>query len=220
MQSNPMRGDSGKNDHAIIRSRSIYNLCDLHSTQPSRGVRYDKLARTYQITFCRYTVFPDLEQFVNRFAFRTEAGRLLHDAVGIVYVELSKLKEVMKKAPADMTPLEAFSVFLAVADQEKHKELLTGIIKEKEEIKLASEILATMSKDPDEIARFLSRRRYERDREHERAVLRDEGLAEGLTKGRTEGHKEIARNLLADGDSIDRVMRLTGLSKTELESLL
>jgi predicted transposase/invertase (TIGR01784 family) len=122
----------------------------------------------------------------------------------------------MKKAPADMTPLEAFSVFLAVADQEKHKALLTGIIKEKEEIRLASEILATMSKDPHEIARFLSRRRYERDREHERTVLRDEGLAEGLTKGRA----EVARNFLADGESIDRVMRLTGLSKTELESLL
>jgi hypothetical protein len=73
-------------------------------------------------------------------------------------------------------------------------------------------ILATMSKDPNEIARFLSRRRYERDREHERAVLRDEGLAEGLTKGRA----EVARNFLADGESIDRVMRLTGLSKTEL----
>jgi predicted transposase/invertase (TIGR01784 family) len=153
---------------------------------------------------------------------------LLHDTVGIVYVELSKLKEVMKKAPADMTPLEAFSVFLAVADQEKHKELLTGIIKVKEEIRLASEILATMSKDPNEIARFLSRRRYERDREHERAVLRDEGRTEGLAEGRKEGRKEgraeeraeIARNFLADGDSIDRVMRLTGLSKTELESLL
>jgi predicted transposase/invertase (TIGR01784 family) len=81
-----------------------------------------------------------------------------------------------------------------------------------------------MSKDPDEIARFLSRRRYERDREHERAVLRDEGLAEGLTKGLaeglTKGLTKVARNLLADGESIDRVMQLTGLSKTELESLL
>jgi predicted transposase/invertase (TIGR01784 family) len=77
-----------------------------------------------------------------------------------------------------------------------------------------------MSKDPDEIARFLSRRRYERDREHERAVLRDEGLEEGLTKGRAEGLTKAARNFLADGESIDRVMRLTGLSKTELESLL
>jgi hypothetical protein len=33
-------------------------VCDLHASQPSKGVRrYDRLARTYQVTFCSYTVF-------------------------------------------------------------------------------------------------------------------------------------------------------------------
>jgi predicted transposase/invertase (TIGR01784 family) len=52
---------------------------------------------------------------------------------------------------------------------------------------------------------------------------RDKGRAEGLTKGRTEGRKErdmeFARQLLAEGEPLERVARLTGLSPLVLQQL-
>ena len=95
-------------EHQNLKGKSIYYLCDLHSSQPSKGVRrYDKLARTYQVTFCSYTVFPDRDEYVNSFSLRHDKdNELLSDAIHVVYVELSKLHEIMKKAIADMTDLE------------------------------------------------------------------------------------------------------------------
>ena len=51
MQSEAMSGDSAGTNHKIIKSRAIYNLCDLHSGQSGRSVRYDMLMRSYQMTF-------------------------------------------------------------------------------------------------------------------------------------------------------------------------
>ena len=42
-----------------LKGKSIYYLTDLHSSQPAKGLRrYDHLAKSYQITFCAYTIFP------------------------------------------------------------------------------------------------------------------------------------------------------------------
>jgi len=50
MQSHRMEEEAGSK-HENLRARSIYNLCDLHSSQSSKGVSYDKLARSYQVMF-------------------------------------------------------------------------------------------------------------------------------------------------------------------------
>lgn len=48
-----------------MKGRSVYYLTDPHSSQPAKGLRrYDKLARTYQITFCSCTIFPNMRDYV------------------------------------------------------------------------------------------------------------------------------------------------------------
>ena len=84
-------------EHKNLKGKSIYYLCDLHSSQPSRGVsRYDKLARTYQVTFCSYTVFANRKEYVNSFSLRhDEDNELLSDAIGVIkvnFAEFSPLK--------------------------------------------------------------------------------------------------------------------------------
>ena len=56
MQSSRMEEERG-GEHSNLRARSIFNLCDLHSSQSAKGKSYDKLIRTYQVMFCGYTVF-------------------------------------------------------------------------------------------------------------------------------------------------------------------
>ncbi|MDR1943534.1 MAG: Rpn family recombination-promoting nuclease/putative transposase, partial [Synergistaceae bacterium] len=81
MQASRIEEDSD-GGHKNLKGKSIYYLCDLHSSQPSKGLRrYDKLAQTYQVTFCSYTVFPNLPDYANSFSMRHDASNgLLSDA--------------------------------------------------------------------------------------------------------------------------------------------
>jgi predicted transposase/invertase (TIGR01784 family) len=43
----------------------------------------------------------------------------------------------------------------------------------------------------------------------------EKGLAEGIEKG----IEKVAKNMLAEGDSIEKIMRLTGLTREQIEKL-
>jgi predicted transposase/invertase (TIGR01784 family) len=228
MQADPMEGDSAANWHAVIKSRAIYNLCDLHSSQPSRGTRYDKLMRSFQVTFCGYLLFGKREEgFVNRFSFRNEAGEELSGAVGIIFVELARLGKTLKKPAGEMTPLEMWAAFFAVAHKPEYRRLLDEMSKTREEIFMARELLTNISSDEIQRAHFRSRRLYEMDRESERIIIRDEataagmakGMAKGEAKGVAKGVAKVALKLLKRNRPIEEIMEDTGFTRTEIENL-
>ena len=47
----------------------------------------------------------------------------------------------------------------------------------------------------------------------------EEGLAEGREEGLAKGIISVAKGLLADGDSIDRIIKVTGLAREVVENL-
>ena len=49
---------------------------------------------------------------------------------------------------------------------------------------------------------------------------RKEGREEGLKEGREKKSFETARLMLQDGESIDKIIRYTGLTKEQVESLI
>ena len=73
----------------------------------------------------------------------------------------------------------------------------------------------SISQDERERAVFRSRRMYQTDLQSDLATAEDRGrVAE-----RTERNIEIARNMILDGDSIEKIIRYTGLSGDEIASL-
>jgi predicted transposase/invertase (TIGR01784 family) len=243
MQADPMEGDKSANEHMNIRGRSIFNVCDLHSSQKSISVPYGKLARTYQITFCGYTVFEGRESCFNCFSFRNPEGEELLNAVNILFVELSKLKRVLEKPVTEMTSGEMWAVFLAYANKPQHREVLNAMIAAKEEIRVAYGLLTSISQDEDERARFRARRKFQMDLEHNRIVSFEEGerkgfeegerkgFEEGERKGFNEGERkgfdegerktkhEVARSMLTDGLPVEKVVQYTCLPREEIEKL-
>jgi predicted transposase/invertase (TIGR01784 family) len=191
-------------------------------------MRYDRLARTYQVTFCSYTVFPGREDFVNGYSMRhDEDGELLSDAIHAVYVELSKLEQIEKKPVEEMTDLEKWAVFLRYASMPKHREKLNKVIETKEALQMAGELLMSVSQDERERARLRSRRMFQTDLASDMATSRDIGIAQGLKegmekgmeKGRKEGREEIARNAIMNGLSIDVIHTITGLDMDTIKKL-
>jgi predicted transposase/invertase (TIGR01784 family) len=211
MQANRMEEEKGSK-HENLRARSIYNLCDLHSSQSSKGKRYDKLIRSYQVMFCGFTVFPDRKDFVNSFSVRHDIDNgLLHNAVQAMFVELSKLSDILRKPIEEMTDMERFSVFLRYAENLEYRDVVNRVIESKEGLAVAGEVLMSISKDERERAIFRSRRIALADQESNRITL--------VQNTRTQRDIEIAKIMIADNEATDRIERYTGLTHEEIENL-
>ena len=194
--------------HDNLKARSIYNLCDLHSSQPSRGKSYDKLIRTYQVMFCNFPVYPNRPDFVNTFSMRHDIDNgLLHSAIQTVFVDLTRLDDVLKKPIGEMTGMEKFSVFLKYAPNPEYRDIVNKVIESEEGLAVAGEVLMSISKDERERAIFRNRRIALADRESDR-----------VTVERIHA-KNIAKNLLKNQIPIEIIIDSTNLTRAEVEAL-
>ena len=199
--------------HRNLKGKSVYYLTDLHSSQPAKGLRrYDRLARSYQITFCSYTIFPNTQDYVNSFSMRHNVtGELLSDAISVTFVELSKLGEVVKKPVSDMTALDKWSVFFQYAPDLEHREIVNKVIESEEVLQVAGNLLMSISQNERERAIFRSRRKFQTEMQSNLATAEDNGKAIRSV--------EIARNLLKINLPLDQIAIATGLSIEEVEHL-
>ena len=234
MQSSRMEEEAGSS-HENLRARSLYNLCDLHSSQSSKGKSYDKLIRSYQVMFCGYTVFPKRTDFINSFSMRHDIDNgLLHNGVQAMFVELSKLNSILKKRVEDMTDMERISVFLRYADNPEYREIVNRVIESKEGLAVAGEVLMSISKDEREKAIFRNRRIALADQESNRITAERNqkiALANAEETGRIAGEKAgriagetakaiaIAKNLFSMNLPIEQILKATGLAYEEVEAL-
>ena len=215
---------AGKYENVI--GKSVFYQCDLHASQPAKGVRrYDKLAKTYQITFCTYNIFPERKAYFNSFALRHDIDNgLLTDALHIMFIELGKLKDIVAKPVDQMTELDKWAIFLRYAHEKEYREKVNEIIAAKEVLQMAGEVLLNISKDEREQAVFRSRRMYETDLLSNLATVEDRGVARGMelgrVKGRTEGMEwgtmKSIRSLMDNmGLPFDRAMRILNVPEEE-----
>ena len=200
--------------HRNLKGKSVYYLTDLHSSQPAKGLRrYDRLARSYQITFCSYTIFPNTQDYMNSFSLRHDTtGELLSDAISLTFVELSKLSEVVKKPVCDMTDLDKWSVFLQYAPHLEHREIVNKVIESEEVLQVAGDLLMNISKNERERAIYRSRRKFQTDLQSDLATAED--------RGRRQSAFTIAKNLLSMDMPREQVAAATGLTLKDLESIL
>lgn len=212
-------------NHQNLKGKSIYYLCDLHSSQSAKGKRrYDKLARTYQVTFCSYTVFPERVDYLNTYKLcNVQDGELLSDAIQIVFVELSKLKEIIKKSVSDMTDMEKWAVFFQYASEPTERATVNKVIESKEALQMAGDLLMSISKDERERAVFRSRRMYQTDLASNLATAEDRGERRGIEIGERRGAQnksiEIARRMLHAGETVEKTVLYSGLTAEEVEAL-
>ena len=139
----------------------------------------------------------------------------LTDMVSYYIIELTKLKE-NKPRMADL--LEKWLLIIG-----GDEEMIKKCKKEKGEIKEAIEQLEEMSLNEKEREIYEIRERSRLVYNTEMYEARRKGLAEGKKEGKKEGKiektREIAKNLLENGISIEIIKKSTGLTEKEIENL-
>jgi predicted transposase/invertase (TIGR01784 family) len=206
-----------KTDDDLI-ARSLVYAGRLLGDQLKRGKRYLEVKRVYQIIFMDFTLFPESERVPRRYSFMEQKEHTcLSDLVELIYYEMPKLKHVAEKyiekgeTPGRLSNEEKWCIFLKYKELEGMKPLIDEICREEKGIMLANKRLDKLSRRSDKWARSLSRDKAVTDYKS--------GLYAARVKGKAEGKAEAARNMKAEGDSTEKIARITGLSPEEIEKL-
>ena len=224
MQAHSIEEDSDA-DPKNLKGKGPFYACDLHSSQESKGVkRYDRLAQTWQVTFCTYTVFPERENFVNFFSLRHDVDNgLLTDQLRVVYVEMNKLREVLGKPVDTMTDLEKWAIFFQYANEPEYRRVVNEVIDSKEALTVASELLMSVSKDEHERALFRSRRMAETDRLSNLATAEERGERRGERRGIAKGinieREKTVLKMLSIGRPVSEIKIVTDFTEAEIKNI-
>ena len=140
---------------------------------------------------------------------------LWYNMVEIIFIELSKLGDVILKPIDTMTREEQWGAFFAFGGETQYVKLIDKLADARGEIKMAKELLQTISRDENERARFRSRRMFQMDMDHNLITARDEGREEG----RGERVVEIINKMLDMKIPVNDIVNITGATREEIESL-
>jgi predicted transposase/invertase (TIGR01784 family) len=189
-------------------NKYTYYGTDLHAAQLAKGKKYSELLRTYQVTFCSYTVLPKRPDFVNRATLRFPDGEQLTDQLNVIVIEMSKLGNALKKSVSALTPLEMWSIFFQFAENSEYRDFINRIISEREEVAMASALLMEISRDEQEQARFRSRRIFETDLESNMLSAKEDGEMRKTI--------ELAQKMKNRGISVEDIAEITGLTVDDI----
>jgi predicted transposase/invertase (TIGR01784 family) len=131
----------------------------------------------------------------------------------MIYVELSKFQ---KTEILDLQTDAEIWFYLLKNIQTLTEESRMEILKKKPDLKNAFGILEMYSSDPEKQREFEERLRADENYAYELAVKYEKGLEKGIEKGELRKSLETARKMLEEGDSIEKILRISGLSEEDL----
>ncbi|MDR0917826.1 MAG: Rpn family recombination-promoting nuclease/putative transposase, partial [Oscillospiraceae bacterium] len=215
MQAQSMEADNLTNQHENLCIRSVHYASKLFVSQEST-LKYSDLKQTFQIILCDFSVFGGIkedEKFIHRFTF-SDDNLQLTDKIIIVFVELPKIKKLINTPTSELSAEEKWALYIEFFGNKDFYGKVSEF-ENKEEFKMAKEILSNISQNEEERFRYLSRLKFQTDLTHNQAAARDEGIKQG----KTEGLLEAAKNALKKGLTFDIVADITGLPMEEIEKL-
>ena len=199
----------GKKDN--FKKRGQFIISKAYSSQDISNKTYDDLKRCYLICIVDYTLFEDDNEYFRDAMFRDAMGRPITDDQTIIFLELSKLEDLLTKPVEELTDIECWLIFFKYAADKSKRELLSRIMEKEEGVNMAVQTLLTISKNEQERLAYESQMIYELDQRSEKASAERIGVLLGKL--------EVAKNLKHSGISLDVIARNTGFSVEELAAL-
>ena len=192
-------------------SRIAFYNARIFSRQLKKGEDYAELKRTISVVIVNYNLFPEYSDCVNRFRwYNINNGALLTDAQEINTIDLTKLPK-----SDDGVKLWKWLRFLTLQKEDEMDELAG----DNSAMKNVIVHLREMSADETERRLAEEAEKQRRDMVASRMYGEKIGEARGLEQGATIRSIEIARNMKADGDPIEKIARNTGLSEDVIVAL-
>ena len=202
-----------------LKNRIILYDSKLIAEQIGSGDDYNVIKKVISIVIADEALIPESPQYHHRFTFYDpNAAVEFTDIIEIHTLELRKLPE-----GADGTELYDWAKFIA-ADTEEELNMIS-----ERNPQVAQAVVKLRELSADERARDLYERREKARRDQamwkrwERQQGLEQGLQQGLEQGLLQGEQakalSIARNMITNGEPIDKIMVYTGLTLEEIEKI-
>lgn len=219
---------SNQND---MMKRTLFYWSRLFTDQLQKGKGYHTLLPTITINICDFTLFTERDAYHSTYHIYedTTMTRLSKDS-DVFEIHFIEMKKFIQAWYGDeLNPLEDILVrwllLLGMVDARKQR-VYDEIYKELEALAMKDENLLeaftaweNLSQTPDTIMAYHSRLKAIIDEEAKLDYMHHKGREEGIEEGREEGKIEIAKSMLLDQESIEKIIRYTGLSEEFLKEL-
>ena len=210
-----------------MRERVIFYDAKLITEQVGKSEKYGEIKKVISIIITEEPLIEASPRYHHRFTFYDpDAGVEFTDLIEIHTVELQKLPE-----STDGTDLYDWAKFIAAETEEE----LDMVAQRNPQIGKAAVKLRELSAD--ERARDMLERRLKGQRDlamwvdeaeirgrsegriEGRAEGRSEGRIEGRSEGRVEERTDLARNMILDGEPVEKIIRYTKFTMEEIKDL-
>ena len=198
-----------------IEARSLFYTTREYHQSLENGQDYIEIPKSIGIWISNFNVFNDEGPFHEIVRLRRDyENQIFTDKIEMHYLQLPKFKQKCKRIS---NKLEEWLTFISFENMEELKMI------ENEKVKKAEEELEYLSGDEAERRIAYLRETAEIDRKFAMTAARDqgreEGRAEGKSEGRAEGMVDVAKKMLAEKMDINLIIKITGLTKEEIEKL-
>ena len=202
-------------DKNNIIERMLYYWSKMYTRQIKAGDDYNKLEKTIVILIADFNIkgLEEVEYHSTWKIIETNSAKklILTDKFELDIIELSKIKG----RENEKDQLLDWLIFLENPESER----VTRKMEENENLKEAVEKQDRISKD-EKMQRIIElREKAIRDEHAIYAKGVDDGIEEGKAKGAREKQIEIAKSMLKENMDIEMIIKITGLTKQEIEKL-
>ena len=194
-----------------IEARSLFYTTREYHQSLENGQDYIEIPKSIGIWISNFNVFNDEGPFHEIVRLRRDyENQIFTDKIEMHYLQLPKFKQKCKRIS---NKLEEWLTFISFENMEELKMI------ENEKVKKAEEELEYLSGDEAERRIAYLRETAEIDRKFARTAARDQGRVEGRSEGKIEEKIETAKKMLAEEMDINLIIKITGLTKDEIEKL-
>ena len=194
-----------------IEARSLFYTTREYHQSLENGQDYIEIPKSIGIWISNFNVFNDEGPFHEIVRLRRDyENQIFTDKIEMHYLQLPKFKQKCKRIS---NKLEEWLTFISFENMEELKMI------ENENVKKAEEELEYLSGDEAERRIAYLRETAEIDRKFAMTAARDQGREEGKAEGKAEGMADVAKKMLAEKMDINLIIKITGLTKEEIEKL-
>ena len=202
-----------------IAERILFYMSSEFKKSISQGDTYGSLKKTIAVLIADFELknITNVPKYATKWNFREEdySEVILTDAMEICIIELPKLTRYAKN-----TNKERLNLWVEFIKNPGVKIMINEnddkeTVETKETIQEAQERYEQLQKDKHEMELAELRLKYILDQNS----IRASGYREGKEEGKIEGAQEIAKKMLAENIELDIIIKVTGLTKEEIEKL-
>ena len=175
--------------------------------------------KVYQISILNFHYGKDDNKEMTWYTMKDESGLRLSDRQNIILIDLKTIRKKLHTPVEKLTPVEKWGLFFCYVDKEEYADYISELVRSEKGIMAAENTVRYMSEADDNWFVQNSRFIAERDKNTQIHNAEKRGREQGLQQGEQKKAVEIAKSMLSDQVSPDKVSLYSGLTLEQVLKL-